>query len=410
MKKTAIMIFLNIVLIIVVCILPKGSSASQASISSKQDNQSATQPAPTPTSLAIQPIHVAQVYMPVILFQASAPPAIPTEANPTDIPIEASPDGGPPEANPSDMQPESFPTDSTPAPEGEFIPDESVQFTEDEGRSWEDYAGASVWPDIEIPAPVGILAHPEDQINILLLGSDQRPNDEGFRTDTIQLLTINPKVGSVKLTAFPRDLYVYIPGDTVQRINTAMGWGGFEALADTMEYNFGVRPEYYVLINFWSFNDVIDSLGGVTVDIGQDMCDQRDAWGWYCVSQGSTWMDGASALWYVRSRYTTSDLDRGRRQQEVLEAIFKQLLNLDALRRAPELYEIYKENVTTNLDFDLLSRLLPLAYHLGETQEVGRYSMGKDQVYDWTNTMGAMVLVPIREQVLEVMRQVISEP
>jgi LCP family protein required for cell wall assembly len=165
------------------------------------------------------------------------------------------------------------PTPEPPPPEPE------INFTSDEGRSWSDYSGPSIWPDMQAYAPVGILSHPEDQINILLLGSDQRPNDGGFRTDTIQLLTINPSAGSVKLTSFPRDLYVNIPGYTVQRINTAFGWGGFDALADTMEYNFGVRPEYYVLINFDAFMDGINSLGGVVVDVKRDFCDHRDAFG-----------------------------------------------------------------------------------------------------------------------------------
>jgi LCP family protein required for cell wall assembly len=285
-----------------------------------------------------------------------------------------------------------------------------VQFTSDEGRSWGDYAGPSIWPDFQAYAPLGILSHPEDQVNILLLGSDQRPNDSGFRTDTIQLLTINPSTGSVKLTAFPRDLYVNIPGYTVQRINTAFGWGGFEALQNTMEYNFGVRPEYYVLINFTAFKDGIDSLGGIRVDVGRDFCDHMDDLGNFCVSQSTYWMNGRTALWYVRARYSTSDLDRGRRQQEVLEAAFNQLVSINGLKRVPELYEIYKENVTTNIDFNLLTDLLPVAFHLADTREISNYSIGRGQVYDWINYSGAMVLVPIRESVLEVMRQVISEP
>jgi LCP family protein required for cell wall assembly len=275
---------------------------------------------------------------------------------------------------------------------------------------WGDYAGPSIWPDIDVPEPVGLLPHPDGQVNILLLGSDQRPNDGGFRTDTIQLLTINPHEGSIKLTSFPRDLYVYIPGYTIQRINTAMGWGRFDALAETMEYNFGVRPDYYVLTNFWSFKEVVDSIGGITVYASRDMCDQRDGYESYCVYQGYTWMDGDTALWYVRARYTAGDIDRGRRQQEVLQAIFNEMLNLNGLARAPELYEIYKNNVTTDLDFGILSSLLPIASHLAETQDLGRFTIGDEQVYDWTNTNGAMVLVPIREAVLEVMRQVISQP
>ena len=146
------------------------------------------------------------------------------------------------------------------------------------------------------------------------------------------------------------------------------------------------------------------------MQIGRDLCDQRDAFGWYCVSQGTMWMSGESALWYVRSRYTTSDLDRGRRQQEVLEAVFDQLVNLNGLQRAPELYEIYKQNVTTNLNFDFLASFLPIATHLAESREIVGHSIGEEQVYNWTTSNGAMVLVPMREPVLEMMRHVISEP
>ena len=368
MKRYALIILMIVLLVIVACTVPAQLLSPHASISGRNSYLLVAPPGSSPTPTPFQPIPPTPVYLPTSI----AP------------------------------EPTATPLPPTPTPE--------LEFTSDIGRSWEDYPGPSVWPDIDVPAPVGILSHPEEQVNILLLGSDQRPDDGGFRTDTIQLLTINPQEGTVKLTAFPRDLYVYIPGYTVQRINTAMGWGGFEALASTMEYNFGVKPDYYVLINFWSFEDVIDSLGGITVQIGRDLCDQRDAFGWYCVSQGTMWMSGELALWYVRSRYSTSDLDRGRRQQEVLNAVFDQLINLNGLQRAPELYEIYKDNVTTNLDFNFLSTFLPIAYHLAESRDIEGYSIGAGQVYNWTNTNGAMVLVPVREAVIEIMRQVISEP
>jgi LCP family protein required for cell wall assembly len=378
MKKTGILILIQILLLIFLCSLPRENASSKADYSGRSDYLLIAPPGSTPTPTPFQPIPPTPLY----ISTGITPETTPTEIPPTSIPLTSV-------LTTSELE---------------------TSLIADERRTWEDYPGPSVWPDIEVPAPVGILAHPEGQVNILLLGSDQRPDEGGFRTDTIQLLTINPLEGSVKLTSFPRDLYVYIPGYTVERINTAMGWGGFEALAQTMEYNFGVEPEYYVLINFWSFKEVIDSIGGISIDIGRDMCDQRDGFGWYCVSQTTMWMDGESALWYVRARYATSDLDRGRRQQEVLQAIFKQLLSLNGLQRAPELYDIYKQNVTTNLDFDLVSKLLPIAEHLSQTQQVGRYSIGADEIYDWTNTYGAMVLVPVREPVLAAMRQVISEP
>jgi len=367
-RKTGILIIGMLVLLVLACSLPGYFSAPQASLAGRVDYLLVAPPGSTLTPTPFQPLPPTPTYLPT--SQITEQPDI---APPSSVPTEA-------------------------------------EVSSDEGRSWDDYPGPSIWPDLDIPAPVGILSHPKDQVNILLLGSDQRPDDGGFRTDTIQLLTINPQEGTVKLTAFPRDLYVYIPGYTMQRINTAMGWGGFDALAETMEYNFGVKPEYYVLINFWSFKDVINSIGGVTVNIGRDLCDQRDAFGWYCVSQGTMWMDGESALWYVRSRHSTSDLDRGRRQQEVLNAIFDKLVSLDSLHRVPELYQIYKQNVTTSLDLDFVLNLVPIAYHIGDSGHVERHAIGESQVYNWTNTGGAMVLVPIREAVLDVMRQAISEP
>src|SRR4030043_1496212 len=119
---------------------------------------------------------------------------------------------------------------------------------------------------------------------------------------------------------------------------------------------------------------------------------------------------GESALWYVRSRYSTSDIDRGRRQQEVLEGLFDQLISLDGLQRAPELYNIYKQNVTTTLSFNDLTGFLSIASNMVSSHQIGNYSIGEEEAYDWTTNGGAMVLIPVCDAILGVMRQVISEP
>jgi LCP family protein required for cell wall assembly len=283
-----------------------------------------------------------------------------------------------------------------------------TEMSKGESRSWVDYPGPIVWPDIQVPPPTGILPQPTGQINIMLLGSDQRPYESGLRTDTIILLTVNPAAGTANLTSFPRDLYVYIPGWTVQRINTAFGYGGFELLALTMEYNFGVSPDYYVLVNLWSFVKVIDSLGGIDVQVGQDLCDHRDDHGTYCVQAGTRHMDGETALWYVRSRYSTSDLDRNRRQQEVVLAVFSKLLSANGLSRAADFYEIYQDNVTTDMSFELMTSLLPLAAQLSDFSRIHNYYIGFGQITPWVNYSGAQVLLPIREAVLQVMRQALN--
>ncbi|RPI81431.1 MAG: LytR family transcriptional regulator, partial [Chloroflexi bacterium] len=200
---------------------------------------------------------------------------------------------------------------------------------------WGSYAGPTVWPDITIPAPMGILPQPEGQINLLLLGSDKRPYEGGYRTDTILLVTINSDLGTVNITSFPRDLYVYIPGWTVQRINTAMVHGGFNLLAETMEYNFGVRPTHYAIITHESFKQVVDSLGGIDVQVGRTLSDQREGYEYYTVYAGSNYFDGETALWYVRSRYSSSDFDRNRRQQEVIKGIAMRFLRFDIITKAP---------------------------------------------------------------------------
>ncbi len=270
----------------------------------------------------------------------------------------------------------------------------------------EDFPAATGWSDIVIPDPVGRFVQPEGQLNILLLGSDQRPDDGGFRTDVILLLTIDPATKQASLTSFPRDLYVYEPGWRVDRINGAFGRGGFDMLADTMEYNFGVRPDYYVLINFWDFQSVVDNLGGINVQAAQSLTDHRDGFGDYTVPAGTVAMDGETALWYVRSRGTSSDFARTRREQEVLQAMFKKLISLNAVTHAAQLYDQYQQSVSTDIGIGVILPLLPLAADLGAGNgEMDRYAVGPDQVTPFTTSAGGAVLLPDYDLILPIMRQ-----
>ena len=246
-------------------------------------------------------------------------------------------------------------------------------------------------PHESSPAPT---IPPGSRLNLLLLGSDQRPFEGGFRTDTIILVSLDPSKKTASLVSFPRDLYVTIPGWIEQRINTAMGYGGFPLLAATLEYNFGVRPTHYVMVNFFAFEQTIDSLGGIDVYSAQMLSDHRDKYGYYTVPAGINHMDGETALWYSRSRYSTSDFDRTRRQQEVVMALFDRILSLNGIEKAPELYDIYAENVTTNLVWQDIAPLLPLAAHLSDTSHIRHYYIGPAQVTPWRTPGGAQVLLP----------------
>jgi LCP family protein required for cell wall assembly len=264
----------------------------------------------------------------------------------------------------------------------------------------------------DVPTPIRVDQNlPEGVVNLLVLGNDFRPS-AGFRTDIILLVSINTGTGSVSIVSFPRDLYVDIPGWGTNRINTAFPHGGFSMMADTLQYNFGVRPTYYVMTNFQGFVGIVNSLGGINVNVStylRDKCDLPQAVNTYCeVGPGTVAMDGATALWYVRSRHSSSDFERGRRAQEVLYAIFTKLMSLDAITRLPELYSAYQSSVETNLSLDVIPPLLPVASQvMGDASRIHRYTIGPGQVTPFTTSGGAQVLLPNYNAIMAIINEAV---
>jgi len=257
--------------------------------------------------------------------------------------------------------------------------------------------------------PVGTIEEPKGIKNILLLGSDMRPwwGKGGFRTDTIILASLNPEAGTVSLVSFPRDLFVQIPGYGQDRINTAWGKGGFKKLAAVFEYNFGVKVENYVLIEFSSFKRVVDGLGGLDVQVGERMTDYYRG-RQVTIKPGMRSMNADMVLWYARSRKTSNDFSRNRRQQEVLQAIVNKFLSMDAISRAPEFYEIYKDSVKTDLDFLDMLPYLSLAAKLGDGQRVKNYFVGSGKVTPFVTAGGAQVLLPQHDKIQRLLRKALE--
>lgn len=254
---------------------------------------------------------------------------------------------------------------------------------------------------------VPMINEPENQVNILLLGSDQRPYEGGFRTDVILLATINLDQQTIHLTSFPRDLYVTLPGFYNDRINSAQFRGGFNLMADTFEYNFGFRPDYYGMINFYGFQSLIDTLDGIDVNVSQTLTDHRSGYGDFTVYPGTVHMDGETALWYVRSRYSSSDFDRTRRQQEVVAALIRRLVSFDLVTKFPQLYEQFQGIIETNLPLSEISPLLPVADNLIR-KEIGRYAVGPAHVSNWVTPGGAQVLLPNQSAIQALLREALN--
>lgn len=262
-------------------------------------------------------------------------------------------------------------------------------------------------------ATISVAQPPEGQVNLMIFGSDYRPTS-GYRTDVMVLVSINPEIKTVNTISFPRDLYVEIPGRGYDRLNTAMPYGGFSLFQETMKINFNVRPDYYVITNFTGFANIINSMGGIEVYASRnlyDTCDLPQAVNGYCsAGPGLVYMNGETALWYVRSRYTSNDFDRNRRQQEVLLAILKSFLRFDVLSRAPELYDTYKNTVETNLDLGTIIKLIPILPSLNEPGHLNQHYVTPAHTTNYFTENGAWVLIPNQVLIDQLIQDVIFNP
>ncbi len=257
------------------------------------------------------------------------------------------------------------------------------------------------------PTPAAPLTMDSDAVNIVLLGTDIRTPGSAWRTDTIILITVNTRLKTAGMLSIPRDLWVYIPGYDYKRINTAdfigeyykYPGGGPALIKRTILHNLGVPVHYYVRGDFNALIKLIDTLGGIDVAVDcplEDIFpDPESPEGLYTLDldAGIQHLDGKAALFYARSRLSTSDFDRSRRQQKVLRGLWDKALQIDVLPRVPELWKTLGSAVQTDL---CLADILSLAYvgaQLEPQNLKGRF-IGRDQVKGWVTPQGAQVLLP----------------
>jgi LCP family protein required for cell wall assembly len=269
---------------------------------------------------------------------------------------------------------------------------------------WGYYPGPVEPSAIEIPREMPLIPFSENVVNVVLLGSDQRPTGGGHRTDTMMIVSMDPDRGTVTLLSIPRDLYVYIPGWRVDRINVADGRGGPDLVAMTLQYNLGIRIDYFVRVSFSGFITLVNSLGGIDVQVTgylSDECGRR----YWAFAPGVYHMDGFAALCYVRMRKRSSDFDRLRRQQEVIQAIFSKAASLDGLSRLPELYASFGQLVETDMPLDRMVSLVPLASTLlADSSQIHRYSIDTSMATGYrVPYSGASVQLPVRETILRML-------
>ena len=199
--------------------------------------------------------------------------------------------------------------------------------------------------------------------NILLAGTDGRPGDKSSRSDAMMILTVDTKNKSLKLTSLNRDTYVNIPGHGYQKLTHAYAYGGANLLAETIENNLEIDIQDYAVVDFYSFMDIVDALGGVEVDVRSSEIKELnkfipETYKWsnnpdkgsieYINSAGVQKLNGYQTLAYSRIRKNDSTQERDRRQRAVIEGLMGGVKDLP-VSKYPKLLDTILPYVKTNM-------------------------------------------------------------
>lgn len=256
--------------------------------------------------------------------------------------------------------------------------------------------------------------------NILLIGSDERSAGDTKRSDAIILLSINEKKKKIVMTSFLRDSYVQIPGYGQQRINHSYQMGGPALLIQTIEENFKIGIDSYIKVDFFSFIDIIDCLGGIEIDVDADELNYVNLYvneintilgapvgEQFLTESGVQTLNGRQALGYSRIRYIGSDFQRTERQREVLTAIFQKAKHLN-LSNMGELITEVVPDLTTNINDNKMTLMIMKAVlYLG--YDIVQFRVPMDGTWSDFNANGQEVLSIDFDANINGLRQTIYE-
>jgi LCP family protein required for cell wall assembly len=230
------------------------------------------------------------------------------------------------------------------------------------------------------------------------------------------IASVDPAQRKVALISIPRDLWVEIPGHGENRINSAYfygeldGTGGAGLMKRTIEHNLGLHIDHYGRLDFECFKRIIDILGGIAIDVPEAVRDDRypdDHYGYMriYIPAGRQYMDGETALQYVRARHESNDFSRMRRQQQVLLAVRDKALRLDIIFSLPELIPLLGRTFSTDLSFEDLLGLASLAAQMG-LEDVQLRVIDESFIIPYVAPDGAQVLLPKLDHIRAMLRGV----
>ncbi|MCX7903193.1 MAG: LCP family protein [Caloramator sp.] len=270
---------------------------------------------------------------------------------------------------------------------------------------------------IYVPSPKDFFKHNDGQgakinyneekgvFNILLVGLDKRFENDIGRTDSIILANINTEAKTVKLISFMRDLYVPIPGHGLNRINAAYSLGGPELLMKTLQQDFNIDVQYYISIDFRAFQDLVDKLGGIDVEvkdyevkeINKYIKEVNGSRATLLSGPGYQKLNGQQALSYSRIRKVgNGDFERTERQRRVLTILINKARNL-SIFKLPDLASTALNYIKTNIPTGKLMNIAYTVYKFGNTP-VETIRVPADGMFQNMRVKGMAVLVPDLEK------------
>ncbi len=266
------------------------------------------------------------------------------------------------------------------------------------------------------PPPVPLIKLPEGTINIALLGVDKRPTRNFANTDVIIIASVNPDTPSVVMLSIPRDTPAYMPGFGTSKINTAFARGGPDLFRQTILYNFGIPIDYFAMVNFEAVVRAVDTLGGVDIVatcpiyhvfprdpyymggayVAQDYVDTFTGEVWKRGTKAPTLeinipkagvytLNGLQALAYVRARYGIpgGDVDRGRREQRLVRALFAKAKQINLLPKIPVLFDQFQKHIQTDMPLETVLYFASIANRFNN-------AIIRSRFLDWGGANGAV--------------------
>ncbi|MGL5756253.1 MAG: LCP family protein [Paraclostridium sp.] len=257
----------------------------------------------------------------------------------------------------------------------------------------------------------------KDIYNILLIGSDSENFDKIGRSDSMMILTIDNKNKNIKLTSLARDTLVNIPGHGYEKLTHAYAYGQAELLLETLEKNLKIEINDYIAVNFNSFIDLVDILGGVEIDIHENeishlndvivnsfnLSNKEAEEPQFIRNDGKQLLNGYQALAYARIRQIDSIYERDQRQRDVLKSIANELIELP-INDYPKVIKQMLPYLDINISIPKLIKLATaskeiynydikqMEFPLEEYRESGRLAKDNSFVVKWNKTENLKIL------------------